>query len=89
MPAYWLEATVVVLGLILLLMEAFGKSSSRELMRRVAIGGLAFILVPLYIAVAPPRRQRGTGTILHLRQLGSLLQAVGPAVNDSYPPYGI
>ena len=54
MPAYWLEATVVVLGLILLLMEAFGKSSSRELMRRVAIGGLAFILVPLYFAVAPP-----------------------------------
>ena len=41
-------------GLILLLMEAFGKSSSRELMRRVAIGGLAFILVPLYFAVAPP-----------------------------------
>ena len=54
MPAYWLEATVVILGLILLLIEAFGKSVSRELVRRVSIGGLAFTLVPLYFAVTPP-----------------------------------
>ena len=54
MPAYWLEATVVILGLILLLIEAFGKSTSRELVRRVSIGGLAFTLIPLYFAVAPP-----------------------------------
>ena len=53
MPAYWLEATVVILGLILLLIEAFGKSISRELVRRISIGGLAFTLVPLYFAVAP------------------------------------
>ena len=53
MPAYWLEATVVALGLLLLLMEAFGKSSSKELIRRVAIGGLIFVLVPFYFAVAP------------------------------------
>ena len=53
MPAYWLEATVVALGLLLLMMEAFGTSSSRELVRRVAIGGLIFILAPFYFAVAP------------------------------------
>jgi len=53
MPAYWLEATVVALGLLLLLIEAFGRSTSRELVRRVAIGGLIFILVPFYFAVAP------------------------------------
>ncbi|MEC9055381.1 MAG: NADH-quinone oxidoreductase subunit N [Verrucomicrobiota bacterium] len=54
MPAYWLEATVVALGLLLLMMEAFGTSTSRELVRRVAIGGLILILAPFYFAVAPP-----------------------------------
>ena len=53
MPAYWLEATVVALGLLLLLMEAFGNSSSKELVRRVAIGGLILVLVPFYFAVSP------------------------------------
>lgn len=53
MPAYWLEALVVCLGLLLLLMEAFSSSSSKELIRRVAIGGLILILVPFYFAVAP------------------------------------
>ena len=53
MPAYWLEATVVALGLLLLMMEAFSTSVSRELIRRVAIGGLIFILAPFYFAVAP------------------------------------
>ena len=53
MPAYWLEATVVALGLLLLLMEAFGSPASKELIRRVALGGLIFMLVPLYFAVAP------------------------------------
>ncbi len=53
MPAYWLEATVVALGLLLLLMEAFGSPASKELIRRVALGGLIFMLVPFYFAVAP------------------------------------
>ena len=53
MPAYWLEATVVALGLLLLLMEAFGSSTDKELVRRVAIGGLIFVLVPFYFAVTP------------------------------------
>ena len=54
MPAYWLEAIVVALGLLLLLMEAFSNSKSKELIRVVGIGGLIFLLVPFYFAVAPP-----------------------------------
>ena len=53
MPAYWLEAFVVALGLLLLMMEAFGNPASKELIRRVALGGLIFVLVPFYFAVAP------------------------------------
>lgn len=53
MPAYWLEALVVLLGLLLLMMEAFSTTPSRELIRRVAIGGLIFVLVILFFAVAP------------------------------------
>lgn len=53
MPAYWLEALVVLLGLLLLLMEAFSTTPSRELLRRVALGGLIFLLVPFYFAEAP------------------------------------
>ncbi|MEO1843022.1 MAG: proton-conducting transporter membrane subunit, partial [Akkermansiaceae bacterium] len=54
MPAYWLEALVVLLGLLLLMMEAFGTSPSKELIRRVSIGGLVLILLPFYFAEAPP-----------------------------------
>jgi NADH-quinone oxidoreductase subunit N len=53
MPAYWLEALVVLLGLLLLLMEAFSSSSSKELIRRVALGGLIFILVTFFFAEKP------------------------------------
>lgn len=54
MPAYWLEALVVLLGLLLLLLEAFGSELNKELIRRLAIGGLVLLLVPLYFAEAPP-----------------------------------
>ncbi|NIP93145.1 MAG: hypothetical protein GWO24_06685, partial [Akkermansiaceae bacterium] len=53
MPAYWLEALVVLLGLFLLVIEAFYSPSSKELVRRAAIGGLVLILVTLYFAEAP------------------------------------
>jgi NADH-quinone oxidoreductase subunit N len=53
MPAYWLEALVVLLGLILLMMEAFGSATNKELIRRVAIGGLVFILITFFFAKSP------------------------------------
>ena len=53
MPAYWLEALVVLLGLLLLLMEAFGSSSRKDLIRCVALGGLVFVLILLTFARAP------------------------------------
>lgn len=50
MPAYWLEALVVLLGLVLLMLEAFGPSGNKELIRRVAIGGLVFVLIMVFFA---------------------------------------
>ena len=50
MPAYWLEALVVLLGLALLIMEAFSSSPNKELLRRSAIGGLVFVLIAVYFA---------------------------------------
>lgn len=54
MPAYWLEAIVVALGLLLLLMEAFSSSKSKELIRIVGLGGLIFVLVLFAFADKPP-----------------------------------
>ncbi len=53
MPAYWLEVLVVLLGLFLLFLEAFSTSASKELIRRLAIGGLILLLLPLYFAEPP------------------------------------
>jgi len=54
MPAYLLEAYVVVLGLFLLMIEAFGPQSRKDALRIVAVGGLVFGLILLFFADEPP-----------------------------------
>ena len=53
MPAYYLEALTVTLGLALLMLEAFGPSHSKKLVGLSAAAGLALILVLSFFAVGP------------------------------------
>jgi NADH-quinone oxidoreductase subunit N len=53
MPAYYLEALTVTLGLILLMAEAFVPSKSKAWVGVAAAIGLAVILVLTFIAVGP------------------------------------
>ncbi len=53
MPAYYLEALTVFLGLILLMVEAFGPSHSKKLVGISAAAGLAFILILSFFAIGP------------------------------------
>jgi NADH-quinone oxidoreductase subunit N len=53
MPAYYLEALTVFLGLLLLMVEAFGPSQSKKLVGFSAAAGLAFILILSFFAVGP------------------------------------
>jgi NADH-quinone oxidoreductase subunit N len=53
MPAYCLEALTVLLGLILLMVEAFGPRDSKKLVGFSAAAGLAFILLLSFVAVGP------------------------------------
>jgi NADH-quinone oxidoreductase subunit N len=53
MPAYCLEALTVLLGLILLMVEAFGPRDSKKLVGFSAAAGLAFILILSFYAVGP------------------------------------
>jgi NADH-quinone oxidoreductase subunit N len=53
MPAYYLEALTVFLGLLLLMVEAFGPSHSKKLVGFSAAAGLAFILVLSFFAIGP------------------------------------
>lgn len=53
MPAFYLEALTVVLGLVLLMLEAFGPAHSKRLIGLFAACGLALILVFGFFAVGP------------------------------------
>ncbi|MEP4079324.1 NADH-quinone oxidoreductase subunit N [Haloferula sp.] len=53
MPAYYLEAFTVVLGIVLLMIEAFGPSHSKKAIGLSAAAGLAFILVLSFFAYGP------------------------------------
>lgn len=53
MPAYYLEALTVFLGLVLLMVEAFGPRDSKKLVGFSAAAGLAFILILSFYAVGP------------------------------------
>jgi len=53
MPAYYLEALTVFLGLVLLMVEAFGPSNSKKYVGITAAAGLAFILIFSFFAYGP------------------------------------
>lgn len=53
MPAYYLEALTVALGIALLMLEAFGPSHSKKLVGFSAAAGLTFILILSFFAVGP------------------------------------
>ena len=53
MPAYWLEAFVLISGLVLLLLEAFIPSRHKTLIAIGSIGALVFALVLLFLVKAP------------------------------------
>lgn len=53
MPAYYLEALTVFLGLVLLMVEAFGPRDSKKLVGFIAAAGLAFIFVLSFFAYGP------------------------------------
>ncbi len=53
MPAYYLEAIVVLLGLILLMMDAFVGRVDKALIARVAIAGLLGVFVLLFFVKGP------------------------------------
>jgi NADH-quinone oxidoreductase subunit N len=53
MPAYYLEALTVFLGLLLLMLEAFGPSNSKKYVGITAAAGLAFILILSFFAYGP------------------------------------
>ncbi|MEK7950071.1 NADH-quinone oxidoreductase subunit N [Luteolibacter soli] len=53
MPAFSLEALTVFLGLLLLMLEAFGPSHSKKFVGFAAAAGLAFILILSFFAYGP------------------------------------
>ena len=53
MPAYYLEALTVTLGIALLMLEAFGPSHSKKLVGISAAAGLTFLLILSFFAVGP------------------------------------
>jgi NADH-quinone oxidoreductase subunit N len=53
MPAYCIEFLTVLLGIILLMIEAFGPRDSKKLIGFSAAAGLAFILILSFFAVGP------------------------------------
>ncbi|MGB6219715.1 NADH-quinone oxidoreductase subunit N [Haloferula sp.] len=53
MPAYYLEAFTVILGIVLLMFEAFGPSHSKKAIGLSAAAGLAAILVLLFFVKGP------------------------------------
>lgn len=59
MPAYYLEAFTVALGIILLMLEAFGPSHTKRAIGIVAAFGLALILVFSFFAIGPDVAKEG------------------------------
>jgi NADH-quinone oxidoreductase subunit N len=59
MPAYYLEALTVTLGLALLMLEAFGPRHSKALVSGSAAAGLTLILIFLFFAVGPEAADAG------------------------------
>lgn len=53
MPAYYLEAFTVILGIVLLMFEAFGPSHAKKAIGLSAAAGLAAILVLLFFVKGP------------------------------------
>ncbi len=53
MPAYYLEALTVTLGLALLMLEAFVPLRSKKTVGIAAAVGLGFILISLFVAIGP------------------------------------
>jgi NADH-quinone oxidoreductase subunit N len=53
MPAYYLEALTVALGLILLMAEAFSTNRSKAWIGGIAAAGLAAVIALLFFAVGP------------------------------------
>lgn len=56
MPAFYLEALTVTLGLVLLMLEAFGPAHSKRSIGLFAASGLAVILVFGFFAVGPEQK---------------------------------
>ncbi len=56
MPAYYLEALVVFLGILLLIAEAFVPSKNKSWVGLSAAAGLTFILILAFLAVGPQDR---------------------------------
>ncbi len=61
MPAHCLEACVIVLGLILLLLEAFLPKPRRRLIALTAIAGLGAVLVALFFVDRSPESSASLG----------------------------
>ncbi len=53
MPAYYLEAAVVILGLVLMVMEAFVEKADKSLIAKMGIVGLLVVLVSLFFVSGP------------------------------------
>ncbi|TAE76284.1 MAG: NADH-quinone oxidoreductase subunit N [Verrucomicrobia bacterium] len=53
MPAYYLEALTVFLGLVLLMVEAFGPRDSKKSVGILAVVGLILILIATFFAYGP------------------------------------
>jgi len=59
MPAYYLEALTVTLGIALLMLEAFGPRDSKKLVGISAAAGLTLILIFSFFAVGPEAADAG------------------------------
>ncbi|BCX49969.1 NADH-quinone oxidoreductase subunit N [Haloferula helveola] len=61
MPAYYLEALTVALGIALLMVEAFGPAHSKRHVGVFAAFGLGIILVFSFFAIGPDKAREGAG----------------------------
>ncbi len=64
MPAHCLEALTVILGIALLLLEAFGAGRGKRMLGPLAVGGLAVILVLTLLVKGPATGAAENGTWL-------------------------
>ncbi len=54
MPAYYLEVAVVLLGLVLLMLEAFSSASDKRFVGHLALGGLGAVFLALFVVNPTP-----------------------------------